>query len=164
MPSPTTIVVYAYRAKGDNDHDIGDYEEALWLNPKNRSAYFNRGLANIYADAIPKAIADLTQARALDPKYAYAALWLNIVEQRNNVPSGLSEAIAKVDMTAWPAPVIGMFLGWITPAAVLAAADDPAPAKKKRQVCEANFFSGEWALRQGAKDEATRLFRLAANE
>ena len=36
--------------------------------------------------------------------------------------------------------------------------------KKKGQVCEANFYSGELALRQDAKDEAARLFRLAASD
>jgi hypothetical protein len=35
-------------------------------------------------------------------------------------------------------------------------------SKQKSQVCEANFFSGELALQQGRKDEATRLLRIAA--
>jgi len=61
-------------------------------------------------------------------------------------------------MTQWPAPVIRMFLGQMTPAAVLAAANDPDPIKKKDQVCDANFYSGELALRTGAKNEAARLF------
>ena len=69
-------------------------------------------------------------------------------------------ASSKIDMTPWPAPIIRMFLGRMPPAAVLAAADDPDAKKKKNQVCEANFYSGELALRQGAKDEAARLFRL----
>ena len=43
------------------------------------------------------------------------------------------------------------------------AADDPDAKKKKSQLCQANFYSGEWALRMGAKDEAVRLFRLAAS-
>jgi hypothetical protein len=51
----------------------------------------------------------------------------------------------------------------LTPEAVLAAADDPDANTKKDQVCEANFYSGEFALLQGAKDEAARLFRLAAS-
>ena len=65
-------------------------------------------------------------------------------------------------MTEWPAPVIRLFLGQMTQEAVLAAADDPNPKTKKRQLCEANFFSGELALMQGTKDKAARLFRLAA--
>jgi lipoprotein NlpI len=66
-------------------------------------------------------------------------------------------------MAVWPAPVIRMFLGQMTPAAVLAAADDP-DVNKKDQVCDANFYGGELALRTGAKDEAARLFRLAARD
>ncbi|MGP0060905.1 MAG: hypothetical protein ACLPID_16640 [Beijerinckiaceae bacterium] len=41
---------------------------------------------------------------------------------------------------------------------------DPSDAKKNGHVCEANFYGGELALRQGAKDEATGLFQLAASE
>ena len=48
--------------------------------------------------------------------------------------------------------------------AVLAAADDPDPDIKKNQVCEANFYSGEIALQLGKRDDAIRLFKLAAAE
>lgn len=67
-------------------------------------------------------------------------------------------------MTVWPAPVIRLFMDQMTPDAVLAAADDPDATKKKAQVCEANFYSGELSLTKGSKDEATRLFRLAASD
>ena len=153
----------AYHAKGDDDRAIADYDQAIQLDPKNVYAYFNRGRTNLYAGALPKALADFNQAAAVDPKYAYAALWLDIVAQRSNVPSRLSQATATIDMTAWPAPVINMFLGQMTPAAVLAAAADPDATKKQGQVCEANFYSGELALRQGAKDDAKRLFEAAAD-
>jgi lipoprotein NlpI len=56
-----------------------------------------------------------------------------------------------------------MFLGQMTPAAALAAADDPNANTKMGQVCEANFYSGELALRQNQKEDAVRLFRLAAD-
>ncbi len=52
----------------------------------------------------------------------------------------------------------------MTPSAVLAAADNPDAAKKAGQLCEANFYSGELSLAKGSKDEATRLFRLAAGD
>jgi hypothetical protein len=42
--------------------------------------------------------------------------------------------------------------------------NDPDPFKKKDQICEANFYSGELSLAKGLKEEATRLFRLAASE
>ena len=67
-------------------------------------------------------------------------------------------------MTPWPAPLIRMYLGRMPPEAVLAAADDPDAKTKKNQVCQANFYGGELALRLGDKDEATRLFRLASSD
>jgi lipoprotein NlpI len=67
-------------------------------------------------------------------------------------------------MTRWPAPVIRLFLDQLTPAAVLAAADDPDPTEKKGRICEANFFTAELSLLKGSKAEATRLFRLAAGD
>ncbi len=154
----------AYYDKKDLDRAIADYNDVILLDPKSAPAYRNRGLAYLYSGNLAKALADVSQASELDPKDAYSALWLAIVGQRNNVSSRLPQATSQIDMTAWPAPVIRMFLGQMTPAAVLAAADDPDPTKKKGQVCVAYFFSGELALRQGAKDEAARLFRLAASD
>jgi lipoprotein NlpI len=152
-----------YRARGDNDHAIADYSEAIRLAPKFADAYYNRGLAYLYSGTLAKALADVSEASELDPTDAYKALWADIVAQRNNAPSHLSQASAKIDMTPWPAPIIRSYLGRMPPEAVLAAADDPDVKKKKSQVCEANFYGGELALRQGAKDEAVRLFQLAAS-
>jgi lipoprotein NlpI len=65
------------------------------LDPKYAQAYFNRGVANLYAGSLPKALADLGQSSELNPKYAYAALWLHIVDTRNNLPSQLAEAASR---------------------------------------------------------------------
>jgi lipoprotein NlpI len=143
---------------------IADYNEAVRLEPKNSRGYALRGIGYLFAGSLDKALSDLNQASELDPKDTFAALWLDIVSRRNKLPSRLAEAVAKLDMTVWPGPVVRLFLGQLTPAAVLAAADDANPVKKKNQLCEANFFLGELALLQGANEEATRLFRLAANE
>jgi tetratricopeptide (TPR) repeat protein len=153
----------AFAAKGDYDGASADYAQAIRLDPKNAGAYFNRGLAEFYAGALPKALADLNQTSELSPKDAYAALWLDVVDKHSNLASRLAAAITQFDMTKWPAPVIRLYLGETTPEAVLAAADDPRPEMKRGQLCEANFFIGELALQQGAKDEATQLFRFAAS-
>jgi lipoprotein NlpI len=71
---------------------------------------------------------------------------------------------AKLDMTAWPAPVVRHFMGEIDLAALLAAASDPDPVKAKGQLCEARFYGGELILLNGGKDVAERFFRLAASE
>jgi lipoprotein NlpI len=67
-------------------------------------------------------------------------------------------------MAAWPAPVVRLFLGQMTPAGVIDAAQNADANTMKGQVCEANFYTGELALLQSAKDEAVRLFRLAARD
>src|SRR5262249_56598561 len=114
----------AYRARGDNDHAIADFGEAIRLDPKSADAYYNRGLAYLYSGDFAKALADVSEASALDPLDAYKALWADIVAARNNAPSPLSQASARIDMTPWPAPIVRSFLGRMPPEAVLAAADD----------------------------------------
>jgi lipoprotein NlpI len=152
----------AYDHKGDDDRAIADYSEAIRLDPKYAQAYFNRGVASLYAARLPNALSDLGQSRALNPKYAYAALWAHIVDSRNNRPSQLAEAAKQIDMSKWPAPVIRLFLGQTTPEALVATADDADAKTKQRKICEVNFYSAELALQRRVKDEATRLFRLAA--
>jgi lipoprotein NlpI len=150
------------RSKSDLEQIIGYYNAAIKADPKDDDAYFHRGLASFYAGAVPQALADLARATKLDPQYAYYPLWTDIIEKRNNRGSHLAEAAARLDMNKWPAPVIYMFLGETSPEAVLAAADDADPKTKRGQVCEANFYSGQLALQQGAREEAVRRFRLAA--
>ena len=154
----------AYRAKGDNDHASADYNEAIRLNPKSPLPYFARGRSYLFAGLVEKALADFKQANAQAPENAYLALWVDLVSRRNNLPSRLAQTSSRIDMTVWPAPVVRLFMDQMTPAAVLAAADDPDATKKKGQVCEAIFYSGELSLMKGLRDEATRLFRLAASD
>jgi lipoprotein NlpI len=150
------------QAKNDLYQIIVYYNAVIKRDPKDDDAYFHRGLAKFYAGAPSAAMADLSQANSLDPDYVYYALWIDIINRWRNEASNLANAISHFDMTKWPAPVIRLFLGETTPAAVLAAADDPDPNTRRGEVCEANFYSGELALQRGAKGEATRLFRLAA--
>jgi len=154
----------AWAAKGDLDRAIADYDQAIRFDPKNSSWYFHRGLSNLYAGALPTALADLNQASELNPKHAYAALWLDIVNKRSNLPSRLAEAAKQINMTWWPAPVIRLYLGQLTPEAVLAAADHANPRAKQGRVCEANFYSGEYALIGGAREDAAKLFQTAVKD
>lgn len=152
----------AYATKQDYDRAVADYSQAIEIAPKEATSLQSRGIVRLHKGDLANALADLNQATQLDPKDAYIALWLDIVNGRSNLASRLPQAIAQLDMAKWPAPLIRLYMGQMTPEAALAAADDPSESKKKRQVCEANFYSGELALQQGAKDRAARLFRLAA--
>jgi tetratricopeptide (TPR) repeat protein len=150
------------RAKSELNQIIVYYNAAIRHDPNDDDAYFHRGIANFYAGTLAQANADLSKASELDPEYAYYALWIHIIDKRGNMASRLLQAISHVNMMKWPAPVIRLFLGQTTPVEVLAAAASPDAKTRMGQVCEATFYSGELALQQGAREDASRLFRLAA--
>ena len=149
--------------RGDPRRAVTDFSQVIALNPKGAHAYFARGHAHLYGNALAKALADLNQSSELDPKSAYEALWLDIANKRIDLPSRLVEATTRIDMTKWPAPILRLYLGQMTPDAVLAAAESPNAQMQRDQICEANFYGGELALQRGTKDEATRLFKLATD-
>jgi lipoprotein NlpI/uncharacterized RDD family membrane protein YckC len=164
---PNSFGAFANRAAlhlkmGEFDQAVADCDRAIGLNAKLSRTYLMRGVANFYAGSSSKALADLNQANVLDPKDAYAAIWRDIVSQRSNLPGRLAEAITQLDMTTWPAPIIRLYLGNTTSGAMFAAADAPEVQNPQDRLCAARFYAGELALRQAAKDEAVRLFRLAA--
>lgn len=149
-------------AKSDLERVIARYSETIMRDPKDDDAYFRRGIANLYAGSPSKALADIGKASELDPEYPYYQLWLHMIDKRGDLPSSLAQAVSRIDMTKWPAPIIRLFLGQTTPSAVLAAAADPNAETQRGQVCEANFYLAELALEQNAITEAARLFHLAA--
>lgn len=153
-----------WRAKGDANRAIDDFNEAISFDSKFEMAYLNRGLTNLYAEGGPaKALADISEASELDPRNAYFALWNDIVRQRMGIPSVLTQMVTNIDMTKWPAPVLRLFSGQLTPAKLLAAANDPEARGVRAATCEANFYSAIVAIRQREEEEARRLFQVAAD-
>lgn len=61
-----------YKAKGDLDHAIADFGEAMKLNPKNLIAVTNRGDSLVAKGDHDAAIADYNAAIATDPKFLRA--------------------------------------------------------------------------------------------
>jgi lipoprotein NlpI len=152
----------AYLAKGDNEHAIADYDRVIELDKNNPRVYLKRGVANLYMGAAQKAAVDLARSSELDPHDPYTALWLDILGKRSR--GQLAKTATSIDMNKWPAPIISLYLGKITPADLNAAAGHADPAVKKAQTCEANFYGGKLASQRGKKDEARRLFETAAAE
>ena len=130
----------------------------LFLQPRRRAVLLGGRTAD--------AQADFKKGNELNPKDAYTALWLDLTERRNGVPSSLAETSKQLDMTAWPAPIIRQFRGELTAAQTIAAAADQDLKKKAGSgPAQANFYSGEFALlNKKSKPEATRLLKLAAKD
>jgi lipoprotein NlpI len=150
---------------GYNVLALDDFTKSIQLDPNNAAAYFNRGVAYfVIGGRSADAEADFRKASELSPTDAYAALWFVLAERRNKVPSRLAETAKQLDMTSWPAPVVRQFLGELNSAQTLAAANDNDPKTRVGRTCEANFYSGEFALLKNNKQEALRLLRLAASD
>jgi len=66
-------------------------------------------------------------------------------------------------LTAWPGPMLLLYLGRATPAEVMSAAKSADAETDLSQRCEANFYLGEKALLEGKRDEAQRYFREAVS-
>jgi lipoprotein NlpI len=143
---------------------LEDFGKAIKLSGDDATAFFNRGVAYyVVGGRTPDAVADFKKANELNPKDAYAALWLELAERRVNAPGHLAEAAKQLDMTVWPAPVIRHFLGELSLEQTYAAAADPDPRTKAAQTCETNFYGGEFALLKKNKKEAQRLLKLASD-
>lgn len=151
----------AYETRGERDQAIVDLGKAIALDPQSPGAFFFRGRLLFFNGDLPNAIDDLRRTSELAPKSAYPALWYEIARRRSGLASGLSDAAARIDMASWPSPIIRLYLGQNTSDSALKAAEDANPSVQKEQLCEANFYVGEWMLQQGRKDEAARLLRLA---
>ena len=152
----------AHRLKGELDLAIADHDQVIRLDPQSALAYFGRAMVHWLSGALSQSLADFEQAGRLNPKSAYAALWREIVARRSDRPSRLAEATTQLDMTKWPAPIINLFLGALTPEQVLSAADDSDPTRRKGQVWEANFYTAGFGLQRGAKEDVRRSLELAA--
>ena len=166
--APSDLFAYsnrglAYQANGDYNRAIADFDTAIKLDPNDAAAYYNRGRSRLYAGVPAQALGDLNQAGELNPASARYALWTEIAARRANATSRLKPAIAAIDKSTWPAPVVLLFLGQASEVSVVTAAFDSNPTRHREQLCEANFLIGHWKLRQD-KREAARLFRSAAND
>jgi lipoprotein NlpI len=151
---------------GNNPNALEDFTKAIKFDAEDATVYFNRGVAYfVVGGRLADAAADFKKASELNPKDAYAALWRDLAERRNNNATGhLAEAAKQLDMTVWPAPVIREFLGELSAEQTVGAAVDNDPRTKLGQTCEANFYGGELALLKKNKKEALRQLRLAAND
>ena len=153
----------AYYANRECGPAIQDYTEAIRLSPSDVSVLAARGYANFYLGRFDDAQQDLSKAVDSNPNNTYPVIWLYLAVARSglNGRAELEKSAAQLKPTAWPAPVIDLYLGKATAEMVLSAANDKDPKKDREQHCEAYFYLGEYALVSGKADEARRLFRQA---
>ena len=150
---------------GNNPAALEDFSKAIKLDADDATAYFNRGVAYyVVGGRNADAEADFRKAAELNPKDAYAALWRDLAERRNNGPSHLAEAAKKSRHDG-----------------LARARDPPVPRRVQRRTnlrrclryrpdrrrrprpAKPISTAGEFALLKKDKKEAQRLLKLAAD-
>jgi lipoprotein NlpI len=153
----------AYLAKDAFAQAISNYDAAIKLDPKHALAYKGRGIAEFLDGGKEKAEADFQQALALAPSDTYTLLWLELTKRRLGAkPSpDLATASLRVNMGAWPGPLVLLYGGQMSPREVITAAQHVDQKISKARMCDVGFYAGELELVQGDKDEAIKLFNHA---
>jgi tetratricopeptide (TPR) repeat protein/RsiW-degrading membrane proteinase PrsW (M82 family) len=134
---------YVYLQKFEYERSIAELDAAIKLDPTQPDAYFARARARYYLGDFKPAIADLVQSNARAP-FAYSAIWLYLVRTRagQNGRDELNFWAGRLPHDAWPFPLIEFYLGARSLPLVLSA------ATTNDQLCEAEFYTGEWLLLQ----------------
>ncbi len=147
------------------ENAIADYTEAIRLNPRHAMAYFNRGIAYFRERQFNLAAADFKQSQQLS-KDTYASIWLYLAQTNSGAKDTKLELAANINdiKPDWPTPVVTLYLGKSKPGAVVAAVDKIDQKIYKEQLCEADFYLGEWYLIKREKEEARLFFTKAKSE
>ena len=88
----------------------------------------------------------------------YPKLWLYLADTRSggkNAQRDLQKSAAGLNPAEWPYPVVELYLGRRSPAALIAAGVTPA------ERCEAQFYLSQWQLLQKKRADAIQALRMA---
>jgi len=142
-----------------------DLSMSLGLDRKRPTAYREEGRLASYQGEHARAARSFAQALDYDEGMGalYAAIWVHLAVARGalNMPSPLPPYAAAVPPAQWPAPVVRMLVGTISPAEAIALADAPDPDTFLNQKCEAYFYAGEQYLVQHDQNAARAAFEAA---
>lgn len=166
---PSSMTYYArgltWLNKGDYDKAIADFNEAVRINPQYTAPYMIRGIARFNRGEFSSAASDLARSQQFNADI-YTAIWLYLARVRDNIDGKIELTLntSGMDTKKWPAPVVSLYLGKADPNTITSQAEDPDPEKRVEQLCEANFFLGEWHLMHRREQQARILFTKAQND
>ena len=156
----------AWINKGEYDKAVADFDVAIRVNKQDTVALFYRGIAEFSIGKFGIAATDFAQKLQLSQDGASIIL-LYLSRARSGVPDAAARLAADsnaIDEAKWPGPAIAMLLGKSSPAAALEKAADANAGIQKVQMCEAYFYSGEWSLLGGDRDQAQDFFNRAVGQ
>ncbi|MBI3862198.1 MAG: tetratricopeptide repeat protein [Planctomycetia bacterium] len=152
-------------AQGKAPEAITDLDTLIKSNPRDASAYEDRGFAQYFQKKFSAALADFTKAVELNPQAGHLVPWRALALARSGMTAearALVEATlaAKTPPTGWIAKVCAYLLDQATEQELLdTAAAAPSAREKSRLACEARYFAGQKHLVHEDADKAGELFR-----
>lgn len=150
--------------RGQAEKSREDMKTSLALLPERASGSNSIGIANWVVGQFGEAEKNFSDATDKGDAHAiYSWLWYALTEAR------LGKAIPRrslpdFDLKNWPGPIVNFFLGSATQDAVFAAAAQGEANAIDGQVCEANFYLGEWLLQHHDQTGAKPLIGKAAGD
>ena len=156
----------AYYSKGQYDRAIQDYDQAIGLYPTLARSINGRGFADFSAGRFGAAARDFAQSLAYtQPRgvLPYVVLWLHLARARDGQEDTqeFMRNAARLDLRAWPGPVVASYLKQMTAQQVMEAAQSGDETMQQERGCEASFYLGEDAVLRHKTAEALRLLRQA---
>lgn len=154
-----------YEAKGDAQNYLKYAQAYLAQNPQSATAQFEVGIANFWlgrASEAADAFGSLTSKGYFEAGggYIYGWLWLALTDLQNGKSVSRSVSMG-LDLDKWPGPIIEFFRGHASEEMVNAAARQGDPHALSGQICEAEFYLGEWRRFHGDANGARQLFQKA---
>jgi len=154
----------AYFSKGDDEHALADFGEAIKLDANSSEAYMGRGRLRFARGNFTASVPDFQAAARLKPTDHYAALWLYMAHLRageSGAPE-LAKQATTLNLDTWPGPVVLLFLGQLS-ADKITPDPDPVPLQEMGNLCEAQFYKGEYHLIHGDRAQAATAFQAAVD-
>lgn len=147
--------------RGEPEKALDDMRTMLKLLPDTQGTMI--GISYWVTGQIDNAEKNFSYVTDRGPNKIYAWLWYALARVRlgKTVPRQL---LPDLDEKAWPAPIVAFFLGKATQDSVFAAAGQGDTKQLEGQLCEANFYTGEWLLQHHDEAAAKPLLAKAASD
>ncbi|MCL1118964.1 MULTISPECIES: lipoprotein NlpI [Shewanella] len=155
-----------YTQEGEYDSAYEAFDGVLELSPNYDYAYLNRGIALYYGDRNDLALKDMQAFYAGDNKDGYRALWLYLIQSKDNAEEAkrqLQEHRKGLEADAWSTVIVDYYLGVKSREQVFADAKLGLthPKEYAERLCEAYFYLAKIEIAKNQYQEAANYFRLA---
>lgn len=142
-----------------------DLDMVLGLDSHRSSAFREKGRLAFYQGDFERAAQEFDRAlrSASDAAIVYGVVWLEMALRRakSEAQSPIGSVLVQIQPTQWPAPVLQMFGGTLSPEDAVANSRADTPRETLMQQCEAYFYAGQKYLIDGQQDKARKAFESA---